>query len=624
MKRVRPLIQQTREHGFSLVEVLLGVTVFGMLALAVIGSVIYGRISTGGGGDQTRANYLAEEGLEAARNIGAASFSNLTDSGSAVGNTAIDAGADSNIDSTSAYKVTTGSTVSGAVNYVAAHIKAVDGAAPLAQAAIYADSNGLPGALLGTSAIQTAEPNSWNIFSISGATVTASTSYWIGLSTNGNTRFTGTFGGGATAGAAFDLTGGYPAPSSFSANDLTNDRMSFYMSVDNTYGIAKLSNVWGFSGVSDVTDIYTRRVSVSSLDLDRKLITSTVTWPKTGGTGRVSASSQVSNWRAGVKTWTNATNPASSTIGAIAGLEVATLGSYAYLIENSTANNFSVIDISNPAAPSVASTISTSATPTGIAVSGRYVYITSSAPANCLKIYDVQNPFTPTLVRTVAASGSTACNGVFVNGNYAYVVRTLSATAGSNEFNVVNIITPSSASIVGSYNNDTYTMNEVWVSGNYAYVAMTGTASVPEMAVINITTPTAPTLAGTYNPAGTNTAATITGNGTTVYLGYGSILNSVNVATPATPVSLGTFTAASTVRDLAHDPTNQLVFMGTASTTGEFQVVNTATPATMTLVKTLDLSGTSALTGVAYNDLLNVVAGASAGTSSQLRLLTRN
>jgi prepilin-type N-terminal cleavage/methylation domain-containing protein len=67
------------QAGFSVVEVLLAVTVFGMLATAVIGALVYGRASTVDSGDATRGNYLAEEGTEAVRNIRNAGYANLTD-----------------------------------------------------------------------------------------------------------------------------------------------------------------------------------------------------------------------------------------------------------------------------------------------------------------------------------------------------------------------------------------------------------------------------------------------------------------------------------------------------------------------------------------------------------------
>lgn len=68
------------QKGFSLVEVILSSAVFVLLVTAFVGAYLYGQESTALAGNRARANMLAEEGLEAARNIRDANFSNLTDS----------------------------------------------------------------------------------------------------------------------------------------------------------------------------------------------------------------------------------------------------------------------------------------------------------------------------------------------------------------------------------------------------------------------------------------------------------------------------------------------------------------------------------------------------------------
>ncbi len=65
--------------GFSLVEVLLAVAVFSLIVTGLIGGLIYGEQSTALAGQRARAATLADEGLEAVRNIRDANFSNLTD-----------------------------------------------------------------------------------------------------------------------------------------------------------------------------------------------------------------------------------------------------------------------------------------------------------------------------------------------------------------------------------------------------------------------------------------------------------------------------------------------------------------------------------------------------------------
>ncbi len=66
-------------RGFSIVEVLLASTVFALLATALIGAVIYGRESMATAGARGRALLIAEEGLEAGRNIRDSNFADLTD-----------------------------------------------------------------------------------------------------------------------------------------------------------------------------------------------------------------------------------------------------------------------------------------------------------------------------------------------------------------------------------------------------------------------------------------------------------------------------------------------------------------------------------------------------------------
>lgn len=68
-----------QEKGFSLLEVLLSVSLFSFIITALVGAVIYGQESAAVSGTRARAIFLAEEGLEASRNIRDNNFSDLTD-----------------------------------------------------------------------------------------------------------------------------------------------------------------------------------------------------------------------------------------------------------------------------------------------------------------------------------------------------------------------------------------------------------------------------------------------------------------------------------------------------------------------------------------------------------------
>jgi hypothetical protein len=457
--------------GFSVVEALLAVTVFGMLVTGIVGAIIYGRSAIGDSGDNQRAVLLAEEGIDAAKNIGNASYANL---------------------------------------------------------------------------------------------------------------------------------------------------------VDGTYGAVQSGGTWTLSGASDTSGIYTRQIIVATAGTNRKTITSTVTWAQQGGgTGSVSLSGRIVNWEANIKLWSNAIVAGSAdATGTTDGLKVAVVGNYAYVVRNTTTSNFVILNITTPTAPTIVSTTTITGTPTNIAVSNNYAYVTMSAATSGLLIYNVTTPATPSLTKTVAFTGTSASRGVFVNGNYAYVVRASDTATNANEFNVVNVTTPASAAVVGGYNNNIQ-MNEVYASGNYAYVATSSTTA--EMLVINVTTPATPTLGATYNPATALAALTVTGFGNTVLLGMSTTLDAINVTTPTSPARLGTFTAAGTINDIAVDITNQFAFLGTASTTGEFQAINIATPSAMTLAKTVDVTGTtSTVNGVAYSSTLDVVVGASAADTLEGLVFTRN
>jgi len=65
--------------GFSLVETVLAAALFVMFVTILTGNLIYSRQSTVFAGDRSRAAFLAEEGLEAVRNIRDADFANLVD-----------------------------------------------------------------------------------------------------------------------------------------------------------------------------------------------------------------------------------------------------------------------------------------------------------------------------------------------------------------------------------------------------------------------------------------------------------------------------------------------------------------------------------------------------------------
>ena len=68
---------KTNQSGMSLVEVILAVAIFAVISTGVISAIIYGSESTAVAGARERATKIAEEGIEAVRNIRDSGYSNL-------------------------------------------------------------------------------------------------------------------------------------------------------------------------------------------------------------------------------------------------------------------------------------------------------------------------------------------------------------------------------------------------------------------------------------------------------------------------------------------------------------------------------------------------------------------
>ena len=91
-------------------------------------------------------------------------------------------------------------------------------------------------------------------------------------------------------------------------------------------------------------------------------------------------------------------------------------GRYAYLIDYGT-SLMKVVDVSNPASPTLVGSAGTGSTPESIYVQGQYAYAVNYS-SGTLQIFNVATPATPSSLGTVTVSGPMS---VFVAGRYAYV-----------------------------------------------------------------------------------------------------------------------------------------------------------------------------------------------------------
>lgn len=429
------------------------------------------------------------------------------------------------------------------------------------------------------------------------------------------------YGRNSTARAGDRVRANYLAEEGLEA--VRNIKGSGYANLtDGTFGLSKVGGVWSLSGSSDSNDIYNRSITVASDGTDRKTVTARVGWTGINGTGTSSIVTQMTNWDALVaKLWTNPSQYSSLDLtGTIAGFKIATAGSYAYLVRNSsTGPNFFVINISNPSAPSVVGTLTLAGTPTNIAVSGNYAYVSNTSSTAELQIVNIATPNTPTLGGTYNAPGSAGGRGVFAVGTMVYLVR--AANSANNEFIIINAATPSAPTRTAGYNLN-ITMNEVYVSGTTAYVS---TASdTQELLVINMAASPTLSLGTAINLSGTTDATAISGYGTLLTLGRGTTLHTISIASPLNPTATGNLVVSGTIADMRAVSSLGYVFVGTNATGAEFQVINIGSPATPSLLSSVNMSGSLNVTGVDYNVTYDVVPAAVSSTTGEAAVFGPN
>lgn len=199
-----------------------------------------------------------------------------------------------------------------------------------------------------------------------------------------------------------------------------------------------------------------------------------------------------------------------------------------------------------------------------------------------------------TLAGSLNLSGNTDGFEVAISGNYAYVVRN---TTSSN-FVVVDISSPASPTLIATL-SVTGTPSDVKVSGNYAYV--TSDANAAELQVVNITTPATPSLVASLDISGNSNASAVFVSGTRAYVtrvtGAGSEFSSINISNPLSPTVLGNLAGGQSFLDVV--VSGNYAYCAGASNQPEVRVIDITNPAAMSIVGTLDLTGSSNGTSIA-------------------------
>lgn len=319
---------------------------------------------------------------------------------------------------------------------------------------------------------------------------------------------------------------------------------------------------------------------------------------------------------------------------------VTVVGAMAYVAD---LQDFQVVDVSNPAAPSLRGGLAIAAVDVKLQSNIAYVAAVSTG----LKAVNVSNPDSLSQTGTIAAFGANSpiTNGVFAVGNLAYLangegglgianisnpaamaqvssLRTWFSTSklaiktglailsgyylsngGLNSvggLRIINITNPAAPSAVGALDDPSLTFYGVAVSGNYVYAA----CGLDGIKVIDITNPAAPAIVGSYDTPGGGQSVTVVGNLAYVADGQAGGLRILDVSNPTAPTSVGWIDTPGNAQDVA--VVGQLAYV--ADFYG-LQIVNVSNPSSPSLSGSLSVSAfqVQIRKGVAY------VAGGNSG-----------
>ncbi|ACB35993.1 outer membrane adhesin like protein [Leptothrix cholodnii SP-6] len=216
-------------------------------------------------------------------------------------------------------------------------------------------------------------------------------------------------------------------------------------------------------------------------------------------------------------------------------------GTKAYL--GNEANDFLIVDISNPASPTLLGTLVTTGYAYEIALStdGTKAYLADSAS---LKIIDITNPAAPALIGSFAEAGGGGAFFVTLSpdGTKAFVGNT------SSGLQILDVSTPAAPTLLGTYDTPgtAYTVT-LSADGTKAFVADMASG----LQIIDVSNPAAPTLLGTYNTTGSAWDVRLSADGTKAYLADASSgLLIIDISNPSAPTLLGTYNTAGSAYGL--------------------------------------------------------------------------
>lgn len=433
-----------KKTGFSLVEVILASALSGMLVLAFVSTLLYGQEASALNGKRMRALSLAEEGLEATRNIRDENFSNLVDGvyGVAVTGTS--------------WGFSVGSSTIGNftrtinISSVDSNTKRVSSTVAWQQNASRTGTAVLSQLLTNWQALTIGNwgsPIIDSVFDLTSANSGHATANGIAVAIQGNFLYLGRANSAGREFYIFDISN--PSTPTLLGQRVLNGDLNSIAIAGNYAYIASSDN----SSELQIVDI-SNPATISSAG---KLTVVDLTVANSGN-NNVDAKA------------------------------VYIQGGYLYMVRDGGLG-FLIFDLSNPADPGdpIGSAI-ISGTPNNLVVVGNYAYVASTDNTAELQIFNITNKTAPVLAKSFDLnSGNDGANALSIayQGNYLFMGR---ASSAAPEFYSINITDPLNPSVASTLEIGADVVSISYDDNSrYAFIATADTAN--DFQVIDVSTP---------------------------------------------------------------------------------------------------------------------------------------
>lgn len=404
---------------------------------------------------------------------------------------------------------------------------------------------------------------------------------------------------------------------------------------DGEHGLVFTGTQWQFSGTSDVTGEFTRKITISVVEDNVKKILSQVTWQDERlGQQQVSLVTYLSDWKnapppggdpgdtgGGGPTgdWTNPHILGSLDLGpGNQATDVDVLNKIVFLSAKASAESkpdFYVIDATDGENPFIVSSLNTGSGLNSLDASGDFVYgVHNDKNVSHLQVINVSDINNPSLVSSFFFTDAEEAISIFYLDNKVYIGT---ETSGVSEFYVVDVSTPTTPVLLGGLEIG-FDVRSVLVKNNKAYIA--ANSSVSELMIIDVTDPANMSISHTFDiPAANNGGRSVYSVGQKLFLGLdkGSYdeFQIINIADLGDIQTIGSADMGADLNDIRTRDT--LAFLATDSPNNEFQVWDITDPANPILNSAFNFPQSA--TGIDYEDNMVYV---SVRSNDGLRIIT--